>query len=60
MNSTALNRRQFLQVSSATAALSLGFVWPDAAMAADHTEVNAWIEIHSDESIVIRYARTEM
>ena len=61
MNSTALNRRQFLQVSSsAAAALSLGFVWPDAALAADHAEVNAWIDIHSDESIVIRYARTEM
>jgi len=61
MNTTALNRRRFLQVSSSTAAsLSLGFVWPNAAMAADQTEVNAWIEIHSDESIVIRYARTEM
>ena len=61
MNSTALNRRQFLQVSSsAAAALSLGFVWPDAVLAADHAEVNAWIDIHSDESIVIRYARTEM
>jgi len=50
MNTTALNRRRFLQVSSSTAAsLSLGFVWPNAAMAADQTEVNAWIEIHSDE-----------
>ncbi|MSQ66150.1 MAG: xanthine dehydrogenase family protein molybdopterin-binding subunit [Limnohabitans sp.] len=61
MNSNALNRRQFLQVSSSSAAaLSLGFVWPDAAVAAQNTVVNAWIDIHSDESIVIRYARTEM
>ena len=61
MNSKPLNRRHFLQVSSsAAAALSLGFVWPDALAANTHTEVNAWIDIHSDESIVIRYARTEM
>ena len=63
MSQHALNRRQFLQVSSSTAAaLSLGFVWPDAALANTnaHTEVNAWIDIHADETVVIRYARTEM
>ena len=62
MNANAiLNRRGFLQVSaSATAALSLGFVLPSEAQASNAQEVNAWIDIHADESIVIRYARTEM
>ncbi|MFM7801923.1 MAG: molybdopterin cofactor-binding domain-containing protein, partial [Limnohabitans sp.] len=61
MKSMNVNRRFFLQVSGSTAAtLSLGFVWPESAAAADSTEVNAWIDIHPDESVVIRYARTEM
>ena len=56
-----MNRRDFLQVSSsATVALSLGFVMPSEAQNASVQEVNAWIDIHADESIVIRYARTEM
>ena len=50
MNSPNIHRRLFLQVSGSTAAaLSLGFVWPQSAAAADSTEVNAWIEIHHDE-----------
>jgi isoquinoline 1-oxidoreductase beta subunit len=58
---TPINRRGFLQVSaSATAALSLGFSLPADAQANQHQEVNAWIDIYADESIVIRYARTEM
>ncbi len=58
---TPINRRGFLQVSaSATAALSLGFSLPAHAQAKQPQEVNAWIDIHTDESIVIRYARTEM
>ncbi|NCV62351.1 MAG: xanthine dehydrogenase family protein molybdopterin-binding subunit [Betaproteobacteria bacterium] len=61
MSMPDIHRRLFLQVSGSTAAtLSLGFVWPQSAAAADSTEVNAWIEIHPDESVVIRYARTEM
>ena len=61
MSTNTINRRVFLQVSGGTAAsLSLGFVWPESATAADSAEVNAWIEIHPDESVVIRYARTEM
>ena len=61
MSNKVINRRLFLQVSGTTAAsLSLGFVWPESATAADSNEVNAWIEIHPDESVVIRYARTEM
>jgi len=56
-----MKRRHFLQVSaSTTAALSLGFVLPSPSQAAAHAEVNAWIDIHADESVVIRYARTEM
>ena len=56
-----INRRGFLQVSaSATAALSLGFSLPAHTQAKQPQEVNAWIDIHTDESIVIRYARTEM
>ncbi|NQW66705.1 MAG: xanthine dehydrogenase family protein molybdopterin-binding subunit [Burkholderiales bacterium] len=58
---TPINRRGFLQVSaSATAALSLGFSLPAHTQAKQPQEVNAWIDIHTDESIVIRYARTEM
>ena len=61
MTTTHLNRRLFLQVNTASAAaLSLGFLWPQASMASNPTEVNAWIEINADESVVIRYARTEM
>jgi isoquinoline 1-oxidoreductase beta subunit len=58
---TPINRRGFLQVSaSATAALSLGFSLPAHTQSKQPQEVNAWIDIHTDESIVIRYARTEM
>ncbi len=61
MSTTHLNRRLFLQVNTASAAaLSLGFLWPQDSMASNPTEVNAWIEINADESVVIRYARTEM
>jgi len=61
IQNTPINRRGFLQVSaSATAALSLGFSLPAHTQAKQPQEVNAWIDIHSDESIVIRYARTEM
>ena len=61
MNLTHLNRRLFLQVNtSSAAALSLGFLWPQASTASSPSEVNAWIEINVDESVVIRYARTEM
>ena len=59
--SADISRRGFLQVSaSATAALSLGFVLPSEAQTGNVQEVNAWIDIHADESIVNRYARTEM
>lgn len=61
LHHTPINRRGFLQVSaSATAALSLGFSLPAHTQSKQPQEVNAWIDIHTDESIVIRYARTEM
>jgi isoquinoline 1-oxidoreductase beta subunit len=57
----ALDRRHFLKVSATAAAgLSLGFYLPERAGAADTPKLNAWIEIQPDETIVIRYARTEM
>ena len=60
-------RRQFL-VSSAAAAggLALGFHAPLAraqaggALAVPSAEVNAWVLIHPDDTVVIRIARSEM
>jgi isoquinoline 1-oxidoreductase beta subunit len=57
-----LDRRLFL-VGSATAGLSLGFHIPFADEAAAQVagpEVNAWVVIKPDESVVIRVARSEM
>src|SRR5262249_30085957 len=59
-----MNRRAF--VIGATAAgggLALGFALPhgpQAARAADAPEVNAWVVIKPDDSVVIRVARSEM
>jgi len=66
-----LSRRAFLVRSSATGAgLLLGFHLParrklaaaplDDAGADQPVEVNAWIEIHPDNSVLIRVARSEM
>jgi isoquinoline 1-oxidoreductase subunit beta len=57
------NRRSFLVGSaSAVGGLSLGFNIPfgDAAHAADAPEVNAWVVINPDETVLIRVARSEM
>jgi len=57
-----LDRRSFL-VGSATAGLALGFHLPfadDAAAQVAGPEVNAWVVIKPDESVVIRVARSEM
>jgi isoquinoline 1-oxidoreductase beta subunit len=56
-----LDRRHFLKItSSAAASFSLGFYLPDTALAADVPQLNAWIDIQADDTIVIRYARAEM
>jgi isoquinoline 1-oxidoreductase subunit beta len=54
-------RRHFLKVSStATAGLSLGFFVPERANAAETPQLNVWVEIEANDTIVIRYARAEM
>src|ERR1035437_6779042 len=56
-----LDRRSFL-VGSATAGLSLGFHIPYATStsAQGAPEVNAWVVIKPDDTVVIRIARSEM
>lgn len=57
-------RRQFL-IGTATASggLALGMTLPlgtARAAAAQGTEVNAWVVVHPDDTVVIRIARSEM
>jgi isoquinoline 1-oxidoreductase beta subunit len=57
-----VDRRSFL-VGSTAAGLSLGFHIPfadDAAAQVAGPEVNAWVVVKPDESVVIRVARSEM
>ncbi len=57
-----MNRRRFLVATGAAGAgLSIGVIAPGVALAqADKGEVNAWVVINPDESVVIRIARSEM
>ena len=56
-----MDRRQFLKVSgTASAGMSLGFFVPGRAEAADAPQLNVWIEIQPNDTVVIRYARAEM
>ena len=59
-----INRRSFLVGSAAAGSgLALGFHLPlgsDAAEAASGPEVNAWVVVQPDETVVIRIARSEM
>src|ERR1700729_1713228 len=59
---TSLGRRNFLVGSAAaTGGFSLAFSFPYApAMAAEVQEVNAWVVIKPDDTVVIRIARSEM
>ena len=58
---TGMDRRQFLKVSgTASAGMSLGFFVPGRAQAADTPQLNVWIEIEPNDTVVIRYARAEM
>jgi isoquinoline 1-oxidoreductase beta subunit len=56
-----LNRRSFV-VGTATAGLSIGFNVPLLAStsAQGAPEINAWVVIKPDDTVVIRIARTEM
>ncbi|MGU3360271.1 molybdopterin cofactor-binding domain-containing protein [Methylobacterium sp. M6A4_1b] len=56
-----LSRRAFV-AGTAAAGLSLGFhvPFPEAAATALTPEVNAWVVIKPDETVVIRIARSEM
>src|ERR1700675_1044687 len=57
-----MNRRTFL-AGSATAGLAVGFQIPfgtEASAALAGPEVNAWVVVRPDDSVVIRVARSEM
>ena len=63
--SPAVSRRRFIGSSAAAAGgLVVGFHVPFAteaqAQAAAPTEVNAWVVIKPDDSVIIRIARSEM
>ncbi len=63
MNAIDVSRRNFLVGASATAGLTLGFHVPfagDAAAQAATPEVNAWVVIKPDDTVVIRIGRQEM
>lgn len=57
----APTRRGFLQVAASTG-LTLGFHVPGLAQSrdADTPEVNAWVVVRPDDTVVIRIARSEM
>jgi len=58
-----LSRRSFLIGTAASGlGISLGFVVPfaDAATKLNKPEVNAWVVIKPDETVIIRIARSEM
>jgi isoquinoline 1-oxidoreductase beta subunit len=63
--STNLSRRRFLGATAATAgSLVVGFHVPLATVAAAQgattPEINAWVVVHPDDTVVIRIARSEM
>src|SRR5476651_2753034 len=61
---TSIDRRKFVVGAAAVAGgFSLGMRIPftdGAAEAAEVQEINAWVVIHPDDSVVIRVARSEM
>ncbi len=60
--SFTVSRRGFIASASATAgAFSLGFsIMPSLAQGAATPEVNAWVVVKPDDTVVIRVARSEM
>jgi isoquinoline 1-oxidoreductase beta subunit len=64
-NSMQSTRRQFLLASAAIGGgFTLGFALPNnkarAAAADEPTRVNIWVEVAADNTVTIRYARSEM
>lgn len=58
-----LTRRSFLVQAAAGGGFALGFHLPlnvSAQADAASTEINAWIVVHANDSVVIRVARSEM
>ena len=61
MSTAPLNRRGFLQVTSAAAGgLMVGFHVPGVALGEAAPELNAWVQVLPDETVIIRIARSEM
>jgi len=60
----APSRRKFLKASAAIGGgLTVGFHVPDVlaqAKGAAGTEINAWVVVRPDDTVIIRYARSEM
>src|SRR3989440_9679674 len=52
-------RREFLKVSAA-GGLAFGFHLPAANAQNVAPEINAWVVIRPDDTVIIRYARSEM
>ena len=62
MNTASVNRRGFLKATASTG-LVVGFHVPFAGSAAAQAvdpEINAWVVVRPDDTIVIRIARSEM
>jgi isoquinoline 1-oxidoreductase beta subunit len=54
-------RRDFLKISAAVGGgLAVGFSVPASAQSASPAEVNAWVVVRPDDTVIIRYARSEM
>ncbi len=59
--SVPVSRRSFLAASVAGGgSMVLGFALPSAEAADAAQELNAWVVVHGDDSVVIRIARSEM
>ncbi|MEK9648425.1 MAG: molybdopterin cofactor-binding domain-containing protein, partial [Gammaproteobacteria bacterium] len=60
---TNLSRRKFLITSTAISggfALGLQIPGTSAQQEGQGNNINIWVEIHADDAVTIKYARTEM